>query len=188
MPRTTFVTFVVPLVLSLAACGRPTEQATPAVAASGPTSETELRGDIQKLTWAVALLKTRVSALESGDATISTEDQGYDVARTKFGPFTVSVRGVTPYLDGHKVKIRIGNLTNASFDDPKLKLSWGPAFDAEKPDDWEKNQKKREVSLTESLLSGSFTDVEVILTPSKPEDIKSISVGFELDKLKLRVR
>ena len=133
-------------------------------------------------------MKSRVQTLESGEATVSTEEQGYDVSRTKFGPFTVSTRGATPYLDGYKVKLRIGNLTNANFNGAKLKLGWGPQYDSQKPEEWEKSQKKREISITNMLASGSFTDVEVVLTPAKPEEIKSFTVGFELDQLQLRVR
>lgn len=44
------------------------------------------------------------------------------------------------------------------------------------------------MTLTTKLMSGSFTDVDVVLTPAKPEDIKSFSVGFELNQLELRVR
>jgi hypothetical protein len=188
MPLTFHKSPILLLAILSAACSQKTEQVSPANAASAPSSEAKLRDELQQLKWDLYFLKSRVNTIEAGDATISTEEHGYDVARTKFGPFTVSARGVTPYLDGHKVKLRIGNLTNANFSDAKLKLSWGPPFDQNRLDEWEKNQKKREVKLNENLVSGSFTDVEVILTPSKPEDIKSFSVGFELDKLQLRVR
>lgn len=91
----------------------------------GSTSS-ELSNQIKELRSDLFALQFRVLALESAEATVSTEEEGYDIAKTKFGPFTVSCRGATPYLDGFKVKLRIGNLTNAMFNGAKLNISWGP--------------------------------------------------------------
>lgn len=151
-----------------------------------PTSE--LAEQIRKLRTDLFRLQYRVFALESGEATVSTEEEGYDVAKTKFGPITVSTRGATPYLDGFKVKLRIGNLTNANFNGAKLNVSWGPPLDEKNIEEWSKNQRKKEIDLTTRFLSGAFTDVEIALTPAKAEDIKSFTVGIELNQLSLRVR
>lgn len=152
----------------------------------------ELRSEINQL-------RRRISSLEASEATVSTEEEGYDVARTKFGPLIVSTRSATPYLDGYKVTLRIGNLTSANFNGVKLNLAWGiPRVKTDAPlhaglDDfdewlkWHKLQKKKEVALTTTLDSGAFIDIEVTLTPAKPEEIKSFTVGFELDQLQLRV-
>lgn len=129
-----------------------------------------------------------MNALESGDATVSTEEEGYDVARTKFGPFTVSTRGATPYLDGFKVKLRIGNLTNANFNGAKLKVAWGPPFNAQNVEEWSNAQKTKEIDMTTQFRSGAFTDVEIALTPAKADEIKSFTVGIELNQLALRTR
>ena len=178
------------LVTALVACGGASNSpaSPPLVAIVTLDEHAALKKQVQTLQWDLFFLKNRVETLESGEATVSTEEQGYDVSRTKFGPFTVSARGAAPYLDGYKVKLRIGNLTNANFNGAKLKLGWGPPYDPKKPEDWEKSQKKREISITSKLASGSFTEVEVILTPAKPEEIKSFTVGFELDQLELRAR
>ena len=152
------------------------------------TRTSELTEQIKKLRSDLFVLQFRVSALESGEATVSTEEEGYGVAKTKFGPLTVSTRGATPYLDGFKVKLRIGNLTNANFNGAKLNVAWGPPFDEKNLEEWSKNQKKKEIDLTTHFLSGAFTDVEIALTPAKAEEIKSFTVGIELNQLSLRVR
>jgi hypothetical protein len=133
-------------------------------------------------------LQFKVDALESGDASVSTEDQGYGVAKTNFGAFTVSTRSVTPYLDGFKVKLRIGNLTSANFNGAKISVSWGPPFDEKNPSEFLKNQKKKDFSLTNQFVSGAFTDVDIALTPAKPQDVKSFWVGIQLDQLSMRAR
>jgi hypothetical protein len=154
----------------------------------GSTSS-ELSNQIKELRSDLFVLQFRVSALESGEATVSTEEETYDIAKTKFGPFTVSSRGATPYLDGFKVKLRIGNLTNAKFHGAKLNIAWGPPYDNKKSnyEDWSKNQKKKTIDLTTSFSPGAFNDIEIALTPAKAEEIKAFTVGIELNQLALRM-
>ncbi len=152
--------------------------------------------DLEKLSTQIDSLQKRVMALESGEATVSSEKEGYDIARTKFGPFTVAVGNATPYLDGYKVTLRVGNLTNANFNGVKLNIAWGIPRLFETLNDhsfkewakWDRLLKKKEFAVTTTLESGAYTDIEVNLTPAKPEEIKSFKVSFELDQLELRVR
>lgn len=175
--------------LLLSACKQQEASSPPASVASSPATAPSVSvDDIRKLENQVFLLQQRVAALESGEAAVTTEEEGYDIAHTKFGPLTVSSRGATPFLDGYKVKLRIGNLSNANFNGVKLNLAWGLPFDANNPGQWSKSQKTKELALTTKLASGTFTDVEVALTPAKPEEIKVFTVGFELNQLELRVR
>lgn len=171
--------------LFLAACNQGTQTSpTPAPVPNVP----DLSSEVRKLQMDLLKLQFRVDALESGDASVSAEEQGYGVAKTSFGAFTISTRSVTPYLDGFKIKLRIGNLTTANFNGAKLTVTWGPPYDEKSPGEFFKNQKKKEFSLTNQFVSGAFTDVEVALTPAKPEDVKSLSVGIQLDQLSLRAR
>jgi hypothetical protein len=133
-------------------------------------------------------LSFRVYALESGDAMVSTEQQGYGIAKTNYGTFTVSTNGVTPYLDGFKVKLRIGNLSTANFNGAKISVSWGPPYDEKNAEEYLKNQKKKEFSVTNYFPAGSFTDVQVALTPAKPAEVKTLSVGIQFDQLSLHTR
>jgi len=178
----------------IAGCNQGSTNATSSNSSQQPaatlTSTSELSEQIKNLRSDLFRLQFKVSALESGDATVSTEEEGYDVAKTKFGPLTVSTRGAMPYLDGFKVKLRIGNLTNADFNGAKLNVAWGPPFDEKNFnfEEWSKNQKKKQIDLTTRFHSGAFTDVEITLTPAKAEEIKSFTVGIELNQLALRMR
>ena len=188
MPPRSFREALALFCVLLAGCKQELPAPPPAEAATPPAIPSVSVEEFRKLRGQVFLLQRRIATLESSEATVSTEEEGYDVARTKFGPITVSTRSATPYLDGYKVKLRIGNMTNASFNGAKLSLGWGPPFDTNKPEEWANSQKTKEMTLTTKLLSGAFTDVEVTLTPAKPEDIKTFTVGFELNQLELRVR
>lgn len=162
-------------------------QAPPAAQKSAPQPQPELTDEFQTLRRDFFRLQFRVSALESQDASVSTEEQGYGIAKTNFGAFTVSTRAVTPYLDGFKVKLRIGNLTSAAFSGAKISVTWGPPFDEKNPEEYSKNRKTKEFSVTTRFPAGSFTDLEVALTPAKPGEVKTLSVGIQLDQLSLRV-
>ena len=107
------------LLVSISACKQdvPQQAKQPLNAPAGENSDSAAvtAEALHKLRLELIGLKRRISTLESGEATVSTEEEGYDVARTKFGPLTVSAQSATPYLDGYKVKLRIGNLTSANF-------------------------------------------------------------------------
>lgn len=55
-------------------------------------------------------------------------------------------------------------------------------------EEWNKNRKKKTVDLTTNFPPGAFNDIEIAMTPAKPEEIKSFTVGIELNQLALRVR
>jgi hypothetical protein len=148
----------------------------------------DLSREVSKLQHDFELLDLRVRSLESKEAIVSTEEQGYGIAKTNFGAFTVSVKTVTPYLDGFKVKLTIGNVTSADFNGAKLNVSWGPPFDTTNPIESIKKMKEKEFSITNKFSSGAFSDVEVALTPAKPDEVKTLNVGIQVDQLSLRVR
>jgi hypothetical protein len=176
---------------SLAACNQspspqqPSAQLSPQIETPKPDSDLAKR--VQKLQGVVYGLQLRVSQLESGDATVSTEEQVYGIAKTNFGTFTVTAKSVTPYLDGFKVKLSFGNLTSATFNGAKINVSWGPPYDEKNAETYVSSQKNKEFSVTTRFPSGAFSDVEVVLTPAKPEEVKSLSVGIQLDQLAMRV-
>lgn len=136
----------------------------------------DLQGEVFKLRDDLYNLKKRVSDLEPQQGEwISSEAAGYGLVQTRFGAFTVSIKAVTPYLDGYKVKFVIGNLTGADFSGAKITVGWG-------------SHQSREFNVTNRFSSGAFTTTEVALTPAVSEDIKACYVSIRLDELLLRER
>lgn len=172
------------LCIILAGCNQGTQTPTPQPTVVVP----DLSEDVAQLKSDLLMLQFRVDALESREAIVSTEEQGYSIAKTRFGAFTVAARNATQYLDGFKVVLRIGNLTSANFNGAKLTITWGPPFDKKNPSEYQKNRKKKEFSVTNKFLSGTFSDIEVALTPAKPEDVKIFEVAIDLDQISLPVR
>jgi hypothetical protein len=119
--------------------------------------------------------ESRLNALEGNSATVSTEEQQYGLAKTPFGVFPIVCRNVTPFLDGYKVKLAIGNITSANFSGAKIKVSWSLPFPKDgKPEDIDrfiKSMKEKEFDVTNFFPSGEYTDVELSISPSTPEEM-----------------
>jgi hypothetical protein len=151
------------------------EQKTPTLPspqAQADKKET-LEERVVKLKLELFKLQMQVTQMSSGSADVSTIDKGYSVAQTKFGSFTIVCKNVTPYLDGYKVHLSIGNLTNARFSGAKINLLWG------------KDYNSKEMSVTNIFYPGRYTNVEIVLTPAKPEDIKTFSVALDFNQIAL---
>ena len=67
-------------------------------------------------------------SLERPDAILETTAKGYCTVRTRSGYFFVSIDRIEPYLDGHKVFVRIGNPMFATFGDLNLTVRWGSNY------------------------------------------------------------
>jgi hypothetical protein len=133
-----------------------------------------LQGQINTLRRELVGLKSKVSGLTDGTAVINTEDKAYGIANTKFGAFSVVCKNLTPYLDGYKAQLEIGNLTNAVFHGAGISIVWGENFD-----------KTKEIAVTNKFPPGRYTNLEVVMTPAKPVEIKSILVTINLNLLSL---
>jgi hypothetical protein len=132
-----------------------------------------------------ARLASQVSGLEPGSTFLSTENEGYAIARTQFGPFIISRRGVSPYQDGFRIKLAIGNLTNASFKGAKLRVTFGSFSVRDKKFT---DEQSKLFNISDELSVGAFTNVDIALSPAKAEEIKTIEVGLELSQMYLKTK
>lgn len=142
--------------------------------AASPQKEKTMAERVDELKTDVLVLYREVYNLGSGSAIVSTEEKGYSIAQTKYGAFAVSCKNVIPYLDGYKIVLDIGNLTSARFNGAKLSVNWGKA-----------NEHKKEISVTNNFPPGRYTPVELVLTPAKPEEIKTFNVVLEFNQMAL---
>lgn len=123
-------------------------------------------------------LKDMMAALEkTRTAVLSVTEKSYSAVRTDLGDLLFVVDNVVPYANGVKMNIRIGNLTSATFNGVKLKVSWGK-------DVFTTTQK--EISLVGSLLPGAWNNREIILSPANVAELGFVEVEPKLDQLQLR--
>lgn len=146
----------------------------PPPAPETPVSKESLQQKVDRLQLELFRLRLKVNGLTDGTAYVGTEDKGYSVAQTKYGSFAVLCRNLSPYLDGYKAQLAIGNLTSARFDGAKISLQWGEDF-----------SKSKETSVTNNFLPGTYTNLEVVMTPAKPEDVKNFLITLEFNQIGL---
>jgi Protein of unknown function (DUF3251) len=163
-------------VCALAACDqRPSPP--PSLVKTSPQVGPELVEAFSHFEQQLSLLQSRIASLEQGEqaAIIGTEENLYALAKTRHGTFVISAKDVTPYLDGFKVSLHIGNLTSANFKGAEISVAWGSAH-------------KKQYKVTNDFAPGSFTQVELALTPATSEDVKRLVIGISVNDLVLSIR
>ena len=117
-----------------------------------------------------------------------TEGGGYAVAKTPQGPFIVSVKKIEPYLDGYRVTLEVGNPTNILLRGGDFQINWGIPWNTKGKDFAEisASQHNKKFSVPKDFPPGAYTAVDLALTPAKPEEVKSLSVGITWNTISLR--
>jgi hypothetical protein len=102
-------------------------------------------------------------------AYLTPGSDGYSLVKSDLGVLTVSIANIAPYANGSKVTLQFGNLSAATIDGLKAKLEWGAVDKNGMPNN--ENAKSRDVSFNESLISGSWTNSNVVLEGVPPQDL-----------------
>jgi hypothetical protein len=144
-------------------------------------------------------------------AILDPTSKGYSSVTTDKGIFLFAVDGAEPFLDGHKISLRVGNPMNMTFSGFTLKIRFGkrpPAFPSLSQytgdlratnimaemqkwqtdrQTWEKTLRNSDVAFTERLEPGAWNKVDCILKETKPEDVAYMEVGIETSQVALRM-
>jgi hypothetical protein len=151
------------------------------------------------------MFKLKQEVVPQRFAILDPTSKGYSLATTDKGVFLFSVDKAEPYLDGHKIFLRIGNLANATFSGFKLGVSYSkqkPIFPAPQPGStnevsafaefqkerqiWLNSIRSTEISFADELQPGAWNVVDFTLKDTKPDQIAHLEVELKLDQLKLR--
>ena len=119
------------------------------------------------------------------EAAIDLNSTGYSRVDTDSGTFFVSVHNAVPYLDGYKVELSIGNPSSATFTDARLKARWGRAYDPNDPNtqQWEAALHSREYPISSHLMAGRWTNFEIVLPSTRPEETAYVEVSLQTPKV-----
>src|SRR6266496_2309405 len=144
--------------------------------------------------------------LQEKTAVIDPHSKGYSILDTGRGSLLISCDGPEPFLDGYRIKLRLGNPLYMRFSGFKLKFKFGqkpptlPTKENVKDGDvakalfetwpkeneaWKKSLKHAEESYTDDLLPGTWTNIETVLPQANAEEIAYIEVGIEADRISL---
>ena len=162
-------------------------------------AQKKLEEEVDDVGREVRYLKRRVKELESameGESPvgISLAQEGFSSVKTSVGTLFISCHDVTPYLNGHKLKLWIGNPFVANLSSLKLKYEYGlkepdlPSIMAGKKesDGWksyddalskyEQSLHKGEIDVSQPLQAGKWTEIELTLVPSTVEELGHVNV------------
>jgi len=140
-------------------------------------ARSKLTADVEKLQSEVLSLQFE-NALLSGagkTATLSVTEKGYSVAQMDIGSVTLAVKDVSPYANGVKIKLNIGNPTSATFPGLKLDVVWANAAPGTKNYDPSTRQTK-EISIPGEIKPGMWNTEEIVLAPAKPDQIDYLTI------------
>ena len=98
--------------------------------------------------------------------------------------FLVSLKSVTPYLNGYKLVIDVGNPSTAHFSGVKIKCKWNASYNwatysAASYKAWEAAMHTSETEVQNDISPGSWNPVDVILLPATSEEMGYLAVSIE---------
>jgi hypothetical protein len=119
-----------------------------------------------KLTFDEYMLGTK--QVQHDHITLNLAERTYQRLDTDNGFFLISVREATPYLNGYKIRLHIGNPSFATYAGFTVKTKWGKVYDwatysEASFNQWQKSFQEKEVSFPDALDAGAWNNVEVIL-------------------------
>jgi hypothetical protein len=114
---------------------------------------------------------------------------GYQRIDSKTGVFLVLCDSVQPYLDGQKVRLKIGNVNSATYSGFTLHAEWGtkvPQLTEFRSGDewdkffgaWEQSLRKIDIDSTLDLKPGSWNSVDIVLSPAKADELGYIGLSI----------
>jgi hypothetical protein len=122
-----------------------------------------------------------INALRPRSAVFDPVHKEFQPIHTDLGVFLVSLRDISPYANGYKVRFNLGNPMQVNFVGVELELRWGPKrpsdFKTIKFSDWNAQFKTSKQSLTQTLRAGAWNPVEVIIAPATAEQIGQIEIN-----------
>ena len=111
---------------------------------------------------------SKVAYLQPGDA-------GYSVVPFDLGDLTVQLSDVQPYANGSKVNLKFGNPLSSSINGLKATVQWGHVDAKGSPDN--ETEKSKDFTFTETLRSGAWTTVPVVLDGVPPNELGFVRIS-----------
>ena len=152
----------------------------------GEPSSTTLEKRISELEGRIAELSLRSNRYDSVE--LNTSRNTYRRVDSTTGSFLVRFVRAEPYLNGYKIAIAIGNITTATFNGCDLTVRWG----TKQPKGidewitWLKTIRAKDEHVTEDLIPGRWTEVELIIVPAKADELAFLELSIKTNEITLR--
>lgn len=117
----------------------------------------------------------RITKLESGYEILldpNEPDNGFQTIKTNIGYLTVSISSITPYSNGTKMTLLIGNPTTADIAELTATISWETADQTKDNSKYESNI----FNIRERLNARKFTKTTINLKNIPPQDLAYVHI------------
>lgn len=117
---------------------------------------------------------------ESYTAVLSLTDRNYSIVQTGLGFFLLSVQDVTPFANGVKLKVDVGNPQAMTYSGLKFTVLWKKTGESNSPD------QTKEIELPQRFVSGSWSRAELVISPAKVDEITNVRVSVSPNQVQLQ--
>ncbi|HEY2232799.1 MAG TPA: hypothetical protein VGK01_04920 [Candidatus Angelobacter sp.] len=168
-----------------------------------PSEElTQLRAEISRLQERVTKLENRLTFQEyllkgkqekHDQIYLDLTEHAFQRLDTDSGTVLVSFEDATPYLNGYKIHLTIGNPSSMGYAGYKLKVRWAKTYDYNKYTEasyaeWDKSIQEKEISFTEKLEPGVWNPAEFILSPAAADQLGYITLTITTNTVSLHTK
>lgn len=101
-------------------------------------------------------------------------DSGYSLVHSDLGVLTVQIVNVEPYASGSKIVLRFGNPLATNINGLNVELDWGSVDSKGLAEN--DTAKSKEFTFSQSLNSGAWTSIPVILDGVPPDKLGFVRV------------
>lgn len=145
-----------------------------------------LKNQINLLESDINELYNKINQLNRNYAIFDPSSKGYATINAETGSFVVTLDNLNKYANGYKATFKIGNPNLITYDQVKLHISWGEAYDGKKAyNEWLNALKSEDVVIDKSLLPGVWNKVTVVLSPATASETGAIFLSISTNSIYL---
>jgi TolA-binding protein len=116
-------------------------------------------------------------------------DQGYQLLDIGIGRVMVVVQNITPFADGARVELLIGNPNAVTIDGLQGQITYGPSLSKIQAgmsiDEWNKAQRTTPTQITNAILPGRWNEVLVTLPGVSTNELGRIRLKLVGNQVRL---
>ena len=146
------------------------------------------RADIVKLAERLSSLES-ARLMQSDTAYLDPAGgSGYQYIQTNVTPVLLSFVESSPIGDGTKIRLQVGNLSNATLSGLGLTVRYNKRMPATGAgvEEWNRTLMSTDASDPKDIPAGSWANVDISLPGIKPDELGYLAVKVNLDVLSLR--
>jgi len=136
-------------------------------------------------------IETQILGLNQSRIELNTKSNTYQKIDTATGEFLIAVQDTRPIEGGYRMFLQIGNPNYANYRNFTIRLVWGERWNPKSKltyEKWRAGLRGAEFSYKGKLERGTWTPVEVDLTPAKKSDLAYIECELGLGSIELELR